>query len=64
MTVDIYPSFPAETSRIALSSRVPCHWSGRTRRHEPEKASVDDDEELAQLVSPPPSRWPRIFPSL
>jgi hypothetical protein len=64
MTVEIYPSFLAETSQMAPSSPVTGHWSGRTRRHEPETTSVGDDEDLAFVVSPPPSRWPRIFPSL
>ena len=64
MTVEINHSSPSEIYRVALSSPTKGHWSSRTRPRELEKARVGDDEDLALVVSPPPSRWPRIFPSL
>ena len=65
MTVEIYRSSPAEISRITLSSPVTGQRSRRTQPREPEKANlVEDGDDLAFVVSPPPSRWPRIFPSI
>jgi hypothetical protein len=64
MTIEFIRSYPTETHRLALNSSVTGHSSGWSPPREPKEASIGDDEELAQMVSPPPSRWPRIFPSL
>jgi hypothetical protein len=65
MTVEINRSSPSEIYRVALSSSTREQQLSWAPSREPEKANlVDDGDDLAFVVSPPPSRWPRIFPSL
>jgi hypothetical protein len=63
MTVKFTRSYPNEIPQIVLNPGTG-HSSGWSPPREPKEASVGDDEDLARLASPPPSRWPRIFPSL
>jgi hypothetical protein len=64
MAVETNPSSPSEMSRPAL--RLPVRQQQRrgAASCEPEKPSPFDDEDLVLVASPPPSTWPRIFPSL
>ena len=64
MIIEFTRSHPNEIPQRVLSSPGTGHSSGWTRPREPKDASVGDEKELAHLASPPPSRWPRIFPSL
>jgi hypothetical protein len=64
MIVEINRSSPSETYRVAISSPARERQSSWVPSRAPETANLVDDGDLAVVVSPPPSRWPRIFPSL
>jgi hypothetical protein len=64
MAVEIFGSYPPEISPVMLSSLARAKPSPWSQSLELEKASFGDDEDFALVISPPPPRWPRVFPSL
>jgi len=64
MTVEFDRSSPSDFYRAVLSSPAREQRSSWAPSRDPEKAGLVDDGDLTLVVSPPPSRWPRIFPSL
>ena len=64
MIVEINRSSPPETYRVAIGSLTRERQSSWVPSRAPETANLVDGGGLAVVVSPPPSRWPRIFPSL
>jgi hypothetical protein len=64
MIVEINRSSPSEIYRVATNLPARERQSSWVPSCPPERANLVDDGDLALVVSPPPSPWPRIFPSL